>query len=306
MAKLKLLKEKVLVAGANGLLGQKLLQVFSDGFEIHGFGRASRPVVAYDNYHYTMGDITDRNHVKQLVHTLQPAFILNAAAYTNVDGCETDKETCWKVNAAGVEYLAQAAAAVGAFLVHVSTDYVFDGEEGNYDETSKPAPQSYYGRAKLAGENALRASRAEYAIARTMILYGAGKNINPNFATWLVDKLSKNEPVRIVTDQYGHPTLADDLAQTIRKIVELKKTDLFHVVGPDYLSRFDFALKLAELFNFNRDLIAPIKTTDLNQKAPRPLNSRFKLDKLRDVLGVEMHGVEQGLKIFKKQLNELS
>ena len=300
MANLKLLKNKVLVAGANGLLGQKVVQTLQHDFEVHGFGQRPEPALA--DLAYTRCDVTRPSEVRKLVQAFRPDFIVNAAAYTNVDGCEDDKETCWRVNAHGPEYLAEAARRVGAAVIHVSTDYVFDGSEEEYTEESKPNPLSYYGRAKLAGENAVIASGVPCAILRTMILYGTGVNVKPNFALWLVNQLSQDQPVRIVDDQYGHPTLVDDLALAIRRVIELNKPDLFHVCGADYISRYDFALELARVFGFRTDLITPIKTAELKQKAVRPLRSKFNLSKLHTELDVHPRGIEAGLQELKRQL----
>lgn len=300
MANLKLLKNRILVTGANGLLGQKIVHVFENDFEIHGSGRKKRPSLS--NIDYTSCDITRRDEIRKLIKSLKPNFVINAAAYTDVDGCEHDKENCWKVNVNGPENLAYAAKSVGAVLIHISTDYVFDGSEGNYTEDSIPNPLGYYGRAKLAGENAIIISGAEYAIIRTMILFGTGVDLRPNFATWLVEKLSHDEPVRIVDDQFGQPTLIDDLALAIRKIVELDKTGLFHICGSEYINRYDFALKLAEIFRLDPALITPIKTDELQQKAQRPLKSKFSLERLKAELGIEMKGVEAGLRTLKQQL----
>ncbi len=303
MANLKLLKNKVLVTGANGLLGQKIVEAFIDGFEIHAADLKNSPGVEIETIDYITCDITKRDDIRKLLRKIKPNFVINTAAYTNVDGCEDDKENCWKVNVMGVENLAHAARAVKALFIHLSTDYIFDGVDGNYCEESKPNPLGYYGRAKLAGENAIILSRVEYALIRTMILFGTGKNVRPNFATWLVAKLSRGEPVNIVDDQLGHPTLVDDLAMAIRKIVEFNKTGIFHIVGSDCVSRFEFAIKLAEVFGFDQTLIKPIKTLDLPQKAIRPINSSFNIGKARKELGVEMSSIEKGLKIFKKQID---
>lgn len=300
MANLKIHKNRILITGANGLLGQKLMHTFGHDFELHGVGRKTTPNLA--GLTYTSCDITKRNAVRQLLKSFKPSYIINAAAYTDVDGCEEDRENCWRVNVRGPEILAEAAKSAGAVLLHVSTDYVFDGESGEYTEESLPNPLGYYGRAKLAGENAVIGSGVEYAIVRTMILYGTGVKLRPNFAIWLVEKLSRGEPVRVVDDQYGHPTLIDDVALAIRKIVELNKHGFFHVCGSEYINRFDFALKVAEVFRLDSALITPIKTDQLNQKALRPLNSKFNLDKLTLELGVKMRGVKEGLETLKQQL----
>ncbi len=302
MANLKLLKKRVLITGANGLLGQKLVDAFLGDFDVHGLGLRQESSLQADGYEYVGCDITNRSELHALVKKLQPDVVVNAAAYTHVDNSEVEKEACWKVNVNGVENIASAAKAAGAFVAHVSTDYVFDGVEGNYDEESRPNPLGYYGRSKLAGENALFGSRTEFAIARTMVLYGTGKDLKPNFATWLVGALGKSEPVNIVDDQYGHPTLVDDLAVAIRKIVDLKKTGVYHVTGCECDNRFNFALKLADVFGFDRELIRPVSTEDLNQMAPRPLNSSFNLNKLHDEIGYRLSGIKEGLKKLKKQL----
>lgn len=304
MSKLKIVKNKVLVTGANGLLGQKLVVELQEDYEVHGIGRSPESVLQFPHYTYSPCDITQRNDVLDLIKQHEPHYVVNAAAYTNVDGCEDAKEECWKVNVIGVENLAHAARKVNATLIHVSSDYIFDGVKGVYDEDSKPNPLGYYGRAKLASENAVLKTGIEHAIVRTMVLYGTGKELRPNFATWLVTKLSQGENVNIVDDQYGHPTLVDDLAHAIMKIIDLDKHGIFHVVGSEYLSRYEFALKLADVFEVDRSLISRIKTEELQQKAPRPLNSHFSIEKAKRELGIEMSDAETGLKLLKRQIQE--
>jgi len=299
---LNLYKKRVLITGANGLLGQKLVKTLLNDFEIYGIGNKKQPSLSLQNYRYEPCDISKRDKVRELVKSFEPHVIVNAAAFTDVDGSEDNKELCWRVNVIGVENLVYAARKVNAFMVHVSTDYVFDGSADIYHEDSKPSPLGFYGRAKLAGENALIASDLRWAIARTMVLYGTGINLGSNFAMWLIEKLSKNEAVTVVDDQFGHPTLADDLARAIRKIIELGSTGIFNVVGSEYINRYDFALKLADVFDYDKKLIRPIKTEDLQQKAPRPLKSRFALDKVEKELEIQMSNTEAGLRILKQQL----
>jgi len=298
-----LLKQKVLVIGANGLLGQKLVDTFLNDFEVHGIGRKNKPSLEFDNFNYTVCDITNREQILDLVRTFEPNFIVNSAAYTNVDGCEDEKEECWKINVVGVENLANVAKRFGIHVVHISTDYVFDGVEGNYDEESRPKPLGYYGRTKLASENVLISSGIDCAIVRTMVLYGIGMDLNHNFVTWIIEKLTNGESINIVDDQFGHPTLVDDLAKAILKIVDLKKTGVYNVAGSECMSRFELAQKIAEVFNLNFSLIHPIKTKDLNQKAPRPLNSSFDLNKTLKELGFQLSDVGKGLQTLRQQLD---
>jgi len=302
METLKLLKQKVLVTGANGLLGQKIVEIFLDDFEVHGIGRRNKASLEFDDFNYTVCDITNREQILELVRIFEPNFIINSAAYTNVDGCESNREECWKINVVGVENLANVAKRFGIQVVHISTDYVFDGVDGNYDEESRPKPLGYYGRSKLASENALISSGIDCAIVRTMILYGTGINLNHNFVTWIIEKLTNGESIHIIDDQFGHPTFVDDLAKAIRKIVELKKTGIYNIAGSECLSRLELALKVAEVFNLDKSLIHLIKTKDLKQKAPRPLNSSFDLSKTLKELGFQLSDVQKGLQTLRQQL----
>ncbi|KXK55000.1 MAG: dTDP-4-dehydrorhamnose reductase [Chlorobi bacterium OLB5] len=295
--------KKILITGANGLLGQKTTELFrhetqheviltdlhENAFESRGFD-------------YFPMDITKKDEVKDAVKKYLPDIIINTAAFTNVDGCETERELSWKVNVDAVKNFIIASRINSSKIIHISTDYVFDGKTGNYSETSKPAPLSYYGKSKLAGENALITSGIDFTIIRTMIIYGTGKNLRPNFAVWLINMLSENNQVKIVDDQFGMPTMVDDLGWALVKIVDLNKSGIYHVCGSEYCSRYEFAVKLAEVFKLNENLIMPVKTGDLNQAAERPMNSSFILLKAETDLGIKPLNVTEGLNLLKIQL----
>lgn len=299
---LKLLPKKALILGANGLLGQNLVRIFANNYDVFAVAaqaqaRAPRPEVQYQSC-----DVADRGELRKLIKKFVPNYILNAAAFTDVDGCEIKREECWRVNATAVGYLAEAARSIEARVIHVSTDYVFDGTTAPYNEESRPQPLGYYGKAKLAGENALSTSGANYAIARTMILYGSGKNIRPNFVTWLIGQLRAGKEVRIVNDQYGNPTLASELAVALRKLAESKQIGIFHLSGAETVSRYDLAVQVARVFELNEQLIHPVTTAELSQAAKRPMNSGFDISKAQRELGVKMSNVAEGLRKFKEEL----
>ena len=294
---------KILITGANGLLGQKTVQMFAAETthqliltDIQDKGEDTR------GFEYFPLDITRKDEVKERVREFSPSIIINCAAYTNVDGCETEKLLSWRVNVDAVKHFIIASRIHSSKIIHISTDYVFDGRIGNYDESSKPNPLSYYGKGKLASENALVTSGVKNAIVRTMIIYGAGVNLRLNFALWLIEKLKTKEPVNIVDDQFGQPTIVDDIALALLRITERDKTGLYHVCGSEYISRFGFALKLADVFNFDKKLINPVKTASLNQAAPRPMNSSFILLKAQTELGLNPLNVNEGLQFLKTQL----
>jgi dTDP-4-dehydrorhamnose reductase len=299
--------KRVLIVGSNGLLGQKVTDLFSrsKNYEILNTSVEDKPFVKMNEFLYRHLDITNRNSVMKLVDDFLPEVIINTAAITNVDLCETERALAWKVNVVGVENLVHAARMVGAKIIHFSTDYVFDGKSGPYNEGDRVNPMSYYGRTKLASENVLRTSEIPHTIIRTMILYGIGKQIKDNFALWLVNNLKDNKQVRVVDDQIGNPTLVDDLAFTVLKVVEFDKNGLYHIAGNDLVSRYDFALALAKKFKFDKNLIIPIKTAILKQPAPRPMKSGFIILKAETELSIKMSGVEQGLTIFQNQLNHI-
>ncbi|MDZ7267171.1 MAG: dTDP-4-dehydrorhamnose reductase [candidate division KSB1 bacterium] len=298
---MKLMRKRVLITGANGLLGQNLLHVFAQNYDCTASGRNPEFVAARPEVSYRPCDITRRAEVVKLVREVMPNFIINAAAFTDVDGSEQQREACWQVNATAVGYLSEAARQVGARLIHVSTDYVFDGTSGPYTEAHRPNPLGFYGRAKLAGENAVIGSGASYAIARTMVLYGHGRRLRPNFVTWLIGQLRNGNAVRIVTDQFGNPTLASELAAALRVLAEAGRDGIYHICGREIIDRYHFALKIAEVFALNARLIAPIRTVDLKQQAPRPMHSGFDISKAVQELGIAMSGVVEGLQKFKRE-----
>ncbi|MBN2009229.1 NAD(P)-dependent oxidoreductase [candidate division KSB1 bacterium] len=295
--------KRILITGINGLLGQRCFYEFKDDFEIIGLDLHSSSIVSPKVSYYTI-DLTQRNQIKEVLLHEKPDYILNMAAFTNVDGAENQRELCWKVNVESVEHLAYFAHKIGAKLVHVSTDYVFDGKSGPYRETDVPAPLGYYGKSKLAGENALRKSDATFAILRTMVLFGTGIDIRLNFVTWLIQTLKEKKEVTIVDDQFGNPTLADDLTKAIRCVIERDKWDLFHIGGLEIIDRYHFAVEIARYFDLDPKLINRTTTTALNQQVPRPLKSGFILEKAITELNHHPMTIETSLKILKKQLKK--
>lgn len=295
--------KKILLTGANGLLGQKVIETFARETE-HTLFLTDLQEKAYNpkKYEYFSMDITKKEQVKEHIKNILPDIIINTAAYTNVDGCETEKEMCWRVNVDAVKNFIITSRIYGCKIIHISTDYIFDGKFGNYDEKSTPNPQSVYGKSKLAAENALLSSGIDFAIIRTMILYGTGKNIRPNFATWLVESLRNMQPVKIVDDQFGQPTIVDDLALAVLKIVDRNSSGIYNVCGSEYCSRYEFAVKLANIFGLDKHLIARVKTPDLNQDAERPMNSSFILLKAETDLELKPLNVTEGLYLLKNQL----
>jgi dTDP-4-dehydrorhamnose reductase len=295
----------VFITGSNGLLGQAVTTLLTreTNYELVLSSVEDKSSIEY-GHKYEKMDITNKDDVKKIIAYYEPQVIINCAAYTEVDKCETERELCWKINVDGVKNLIIASKRTNSKIIHYSTDYVFDGKSGPYDEEATPDPISFYGRSKLASENALTSSGIDHAIIRTMVLYGIGNNVKKNFALWLVETLKKNMPVTIVTDQIGNTTIVDDLAYGTYKIVEKDKSGIFNIAGKDILSRYDFALKLCEVFGFNKKLVSPILTSELSQPAPRPLNSGLLVLKAESELGINLMDSMESLRLLKVQLGE--
>ncbi len=297
--------KKILVIGSNGLLGQKLCEIIVRGgaYNLTIASIEDKPIRQVVGAQYMQVDITNKKDVKNVVSACHPDVIINAAAMTNVDACETERELCWRINVDGVENIADAAKIHDTKVIHVSTDYIFDGKSGPYTEDDRPEPLSYYGKSKLASENLLRTSGVPYLIARTMVLYGFAPGVKANFALWLIESLENKKPVTVVDDQLGNPTLVDDLAYGLIQGFEMERTGIYNLAGREIVNRYEFALKLAKVFNLDTSLISPIKTASLKQPAPRPMKSGLVTLKAEVELGFKPSTVEQGLLILKTQLN---
>jgi len=296
-------KGKVLITGSNGLLGQAVTAIFTreSDFELILTSVEEKSFMGLDsNYHQL--DITSKEQVKSAIANHQPGVVLNCAAFTDVDKCETERELCWKLNVDAIKNLIIATRPHNIKLVHISTDYIFDGKHGPYDEEAIPNPVSFYGRSKLAAENAIFASGINAAIIRTMVLFGVGQNVKPNFAVWLINKLSANEKINIVDDQVGNSTIVDNLAFGILKVIESEKSGIFNIAGKDIESRLDFAYKLCEVFGYDKGLISIIKTASLSQPAQRPLNSGLITLKVQSELQFKPFDTMEALQLLKFQL----
>lgn len=300
--------KRVLVCGSNGLLGQKLAWLFNDnsGYEVLHTSHHRSFVQSSDLVDYTQLDVSIRSDVKSLVTSFRPDVILNAAAIANVDLCETDREQAWKVNVTAVENLVEVCRRIDAKLVHVSTDYVFDGKTGHYTEEDRAHPINYYGKTKLAGENVIISGGIDHAILRTILIYGAGINVKNNFGLWLVNNLTRKQRIQCVDDQISNPTHVYDIAAAMKTSIEHNISGMFHVCGAETISRYDFAMKTAEIFGFDSSLIRRSKTRDIQRPAQRPLNTSFVIEKAKKVFNYNPMNITQGLKLLQQELTGIN
>jgi len=294
---------KILIIGANGFLGTNIIQlrdknqsVFHDSFFIAADLQNTN--IEKDIPFYYI-DITNYNDTFKKIVEISPDIILLTAAMTNVDQNEIDKNVAIKINTEGPKNVLKACEKICSKLIFMSTDFVFDGKkQGYYTEDDIPNPLSHYATTKYNAELAIINSEVEYTICRTAVLYGW----NPqklNFITWVLEKLQKNEELKIVTNQINNPTYVKNLAEIILKLIEKDAKGIYHTVGDGPLSRYEMALKCAEIFNYDVDMITPID--DIQQKALRPENAGLDITKLKRLIGSDVHiySLEDGLKDMK-------
>ena len=235
----------------------------------------------------------------EIINTYLPDIIVHLAAITNVDLCETNKDLAWNNNVKATENILHHIRGTKCKIIFISTDYIFDGTAGPYSENDKPNPINYYGKTKLAAENIKRGSAQPWVILRTNVLYGNSHLNKASFVKWIIDSLSKKEKIKVVNDQFGNPTWTAALSEAIKISMVMNVNDIFHYGGSEFISRFEFAKTIANIFNLDSSLIIPIKTNDLNQKAKRPLNSGLITSKIEDVLGLRTYNLEYCLSKVK-------
>lgn len=280
---------QVLIIGCNGLLGQNLIRTKPVDAEISllGSGMENAAVLQTSLVSYRSLDITNRTALEKTLREISPDFIINAAAITDVDLCERDQALCALVNRDAVGWM----ASTGIPLVQISTDYIFDGESGPYAETDVTGPLSYYGITKLESEKLVLAGSPKSLVLRTMTLWGKGHGMKTSFVEFVQNSLSAGKTIKIVTDQWGNPTLAEDLALSVWKLILAGKNGIYHAVGSEWNSRFEWAVAIAEYYGLDKSLITPCVTADLKQLARRPLKSGLKIDKLVAATGFSPRGV---------------
>ncbi|MEE2953963.1 MAG: SDR family oxidoreductase [Bacteroidota bacterium] len=296
---------KFLITGSNGLLGQKLIHKLSNTSAIDliassiGKNRLSKK----SNYKYVSLDITNEDNVNDVISRESPDVVINTAAMTNVDLCEDEKDACDALNIRAVRYLANACSTVGAHLIHISTDFIFDGEHGPYKEEDNPNPLSYYGFSKLKSEQVLYQHKCNWTILRTIIIFGVGESLSKgNIVLWAKGALEKGEDLNIIDDQFRAPTLAEDLADACILAANKKAYGIFNASGKDIMSIYEMVERIGKYYKLNTTSLNRISTDTLNQKAKRPPRTGFVLDKAKKVLGYNPHSFEESLSIIQKQL----
>lgn len=296
---------KIIITGSNGLLGQSLLALLlkeKQYYEVYGFSRGENRSGRQD-FNYVSIDITKESILRERVKEIQPDFIINTAAMTQVDDCEIHKEACNLLNIEVVKWLADISKEINTHLIHLSTDFIFDGKKGCYKETDIPNPLSYYGLSKLKSEEVLVNSDINYTILRTILVYGKVFDMSrSNIVLWVKEMLENGKEITIVDDQFRTPTYVEDLALACKISIDKKAVGIFNISSNELLSIFEIAQQIADVFGLNKSLIVPISTSTLNQTAARPAKTGFDLSKTNKILDFYTKSFKEDVLRFKETL----
>ena len=295
---------RILVTGSNGLLGQKLVELLltKDDYLI----ATAKSTLAIDlpkgEFHSL--DITNPDEIQKVIQQSKPDAIINTAAMTQVDHCETEREKCWANNVTAVESLVKVCEKTKTHLIHVSTDFIFDGTRGPLDESEKPNPLSYYGESKLAAEVAIQKSNIDWAILRTVLVFGVTKDMSrSNIVLWVKKSLEEGNVINVVNYQWRTPTLAEDLAMGCYLAATKKIKGIYNISGDEMMTPYDIAIKTADFFGLDKSLIQQTDSTKFKQPAARPLKTGFIIDKAKRELGYKPHSFVEGLGVLKSGIS---
>ena len=302
--------KKVVITGSNGLLGQKLVKLFLSkrGYEVHALSRGACRLKNKEGYTYYSINLLDKSDLLKTLDQIKPDVIIHTAAMTNVDACELQQQECDRMNVDMVENILTYCKGRDIYLVHLSTDFIFDGTKGDvYHEDDIPHPVNYYGLSKWKSEVRIREAKIDYAILRTILVYGlVDDHDRSNIVLWVKTSLENEKDIYVVTDQLRMPTFAEDLAEACWLAVETRANGVYNVSSNSLMSIYDIALSIADAFGLDKKWIHPVATKDLSLPAKRPLSTGFNLDKSIAEINLPSYSFEERLQVFKSQLDKRS
>ena len=299
---------KILVTGSNGLLGQKLVALLHQqpGVELVATSRGANKLASlYPDVRFVPLDVADAAQVQQVLAQEQLTHVVHTAAMTNVDECELNQADCWRQNVTAVGHVVNACATHNIHLTHLSTDFVFSGAAGPLAEEAMPGPVNFYGESKLAAEGLVQSSPGRWAIARTVLVYGVAHDYGrTNLVLWVRDSLRAGKAIKVVSDQWRTPTLAEDLAQGCWLLARQDAQGLYHLSSDDMLTPYDMALSVARYFGLDAGLVEKVDARTFSQPARRPARTGFIIDKARRELGFRPHTFAEGIEVVSRQSDD--
>ena len=296
----RLTMKRILVTGVSGFLGRYVATTLMHQYVVLGTYRSHAP--GLDAGEPTRLDLTDVEGVHTTFRKFRPDVVVHAAALGDVDACEQHPNDAYDVNVRGTEAIAQATVAVGARLIYISTDQVYDGDKGHYDEADVPQPLMVYGRTKLEGEHRAVAICHDTVILRLALLYGWGIPTRLNFVDWLVARLRAGQEVPLFVDQYRTPLYVVQAAEAIGRLIDRSEVrETFNLGGGERVNRYAFGLKCCEIFDLPKAFLKPIEMSLIGGLAARPLDCSMNSSKIGSRLQMVPLAVEEGLRTMRHQ-----
>lgn len=300
---------KILLTGSNGLLGQKIIDqlLLRKDITLIATAKGENRHPEKGKFIYESVDLNDDERWLEVFEQYRPDALIHGGAMTQVDICEDERDACDKVNVEAVRTLAMLCKYFGTHLIHVSTDFIFDGKKGYYNEDDLPAPVNYYGLSKWKAEQAVFAAGAKSAILRTILLYGVTYGLSrSNIVLWVKQSLEQGKKITVVNDQSRCPTLAQDLAWACIQTALLGATGIYHICGPEQMDIVTLAKRAATFWHLDTNLIGEIDSETLKQRAKRPPHTAFHLSKAKQELDYYPRTLEEGLEILTKELKTMT
>jgi len=301
--------KKIMVTGSNGLLGQKILEQAKEWaeFSFCAISRSPDKFGCKPSISFNCVDITNPTELDYIVSLEKPDIIIHTAAMTKPDECEKNKESAWMVNVSGTENIINSANKIGAHLIYISTDFIFSGNDAQYSENATAEPVNYYGQTKLAAEKLVKEKADKWSAVRTSLVYGANQAIsNSNLVLWVVNSLKNNKAIKVVSDQFRCPTLAEDLAKGCLLIAQHNAEGIYNISGPSLYSVYEIAVETANCWGLDSSLISPVATVELNEPAKRPPRTYLSCSKAIIDFDYQATELKEGLTYLKSFINKLS
>jgi dTDP-4-dehydrorhamnose reductase len=295
---------RILITGSNGLTGQAIVREAVKFNEIEIIATSKSPNRNADTQKFELLDITRPENINYLLDLYQPNCIIHTAAISQIDTCEQDKSLCYTVNYKAVQTLCDACQKRNIHLIHMSSDFVFDGQSSlpysEYDETN---PVNYYGECKRLAEEYLMQSACKFSIVRTVLVYDYPLDIKrSNIFRWIYDSLKSQQEIHVVNDQFRTPTFVDDLAKALLKLAIGKHEGIWHICGKEQISVYDFAKRIADSFNLNADLIQTVNSSALNQPGRRPAKTYLNISKAENEIQFNPNRFNQSFNIIASRI----